>query len=243
MLDLPIEEQFRIETAMTIGDKTSLLAVRGLVRSQLEHYTYLEIGSERGGSILPFLADRACERAYSVDLRPAELDDERGVTFFYTENSTKHMLDELAVHLNADELAKLCTFECDARELTPDVVGANSLDVAFIDGEHTNTACFSDFLSLMPFVKEDAFVVFHDANLISDAIQNIEMFLRFEGITFASTFLPDHVAVIGLGGFAGVLEEVSASAHDRASYLARCRKERFDAIVYMRQNPSPMWRV
>lgn len=243
MPDPRISDSFKIETAMTDEDKSALLRLQDLVRHHCGTYTYLEIGSERGGSILPLLADPSCQRAYSVDLRPAELDDERGVTFLYTENTTQHMLNELRSHLRHEEMQKLRTFECDARELTPDDVAARSLDFAFIDGEHTNTACFSDFMSLMPLLKSDACVAFHDANLISDALQNIEMFLEFERIEHTTVFLHDHVAAIGLGTYASLLEHIEASTHDRVSYLARCRKERFDAIVYMRENPSPMWRI
>ena len=115
--------------------------------------------------------------------------------------------------------------------------------LALIDGEHTNTACFSDVISLMPLIAADAVIEFHDSNLICDAIENAEKMLTYIGIEHATVFLPDCVAAIGLRGMAKIVEsELSPFALERSTYLAKSRHDRVAAMIYMRQNPSKAWR-
>ena len=100
-----------------------------------------------------------------------------------------------------------------------------AIDLALIDGEHTNIACFSDFISVLPLMAEDAVIAYHDANLIPDAILNAERVLGYLGIPFHTVFLPDCVAAIGLRGMAGPLASAVADvALDREKFLALSRQ-------------------
>lgn len=187
---------FQIETAMTTGDRKTLLRLRSLVSEIHGPYAYLEVGSDMGGSLLPFLNDDLCQTVVSVDLRPAEVPDERGVTFVFEENTTAAMLQRLATYVADEQLAKLVTFDCDIADLgTSDL--SSTVDLAFIDGEHTNIACFSDFVHLLPHMSADGLIAFHDANLISDAIQNIEQMLTYCSIEFRTLFCPTTLQLSG----------------------------------------------
>ena len=122
-------------------------------------YNYLEIGSYRGGSLTPFLMDPACKMILSIDDRGRVLPDERGISFDYTGITTQSMLDDLNhCGITTD---KLRTFDGSIRTLIDDYTA--SFDLAFIDGEHTDEACFRDFLWALPLVKPNSIVIFHDS--------------------------------------------------------------------------------
>jgi hypothetical protein len=93
-----------------------------------------------------------------------------------------------------------------------------------IDGEHTNTAVFRDFLSTLRFIKPSAIIAFHDANIVFDGLQNIEQFLLHQKIAFRSFYLPDCVFAIGLGDFVHLAEQpLQRAARDRNRFLADAR--------------------
>jgi len=148
------------------------------------------------------------------------------------ENSTARMLAELTDHIPAKNLCKLLTFDCDASELrTRDFT--EKVDLVLIDGEHTNRAAFRDFISVLPFMKEDAVIIFHDAQLIHDAIANIEAMLHFVGKGFYGCFALDNVYVMGLGGRAELVEEtLSLVRHDNDSFLNYARREVHKNIAF-----------
>ena len=135
------------------------------------------------------------------------------------------MIALLREHLPAADLAKLQTFDLDASQV-PRVDIRRKVDLAFIDGEHTNVACFSDFLSIFPTLSEDALIVFHDAELIPAAILNAERFLAYLGVAFRTVFLPDRVVAIGLRGMAETMGDgMGGPVLDREAFLASARKE------------------
>jgi len=218
---------FLLESQTTWNDRQSLLRLQRLVRHRNADYCYLEIGSHLGGSLLPHLADHRCGWAISIDPRPVFLPDERGPEVEYQENSTQRMVDGLLGHLPESSLAKLQTFDLDA-SVIPRTAVARTAQLALIDGEHTNVATVSDFLSIIPLLANDAIVVFHDSDLIFDAITHIEQFLNYSGIPFQTVFLPDHVAAIALRGMAETLlsevSEVAGTALRRDCFTTSARR-------------------
>jgi hypothetical protein len=99
------------------------------------------------------------------------------------------------------------------------------IDCAFIDGEHTNVATFSDLVSIYPMLSPKAIVGFHDANLISDSILNISTFLRSQMVRHEIFFVPDVVCILSLGSSVDVC----------AAALADVSKERTAAIKIWKQ--------
>jgi hypothetical protein len=222
---------FQVETQSTVNDRASFLRVQNLARSMLGRYVYLEVGSHIGGSLLPHLIDPACEAALSVDPRPAALPDERAEFIRYPQNSTARMIAVLSERLPRSAMAKLTTIESDVSALAPGAVELKAT-LAFIDGVHTNRACFSDFIGVLALTQPDCVICFHDANLIADAIVNAERFLDHLGVAHETVFLPDTVAVMGLGRLASaVQDELQPHGLDRATYLERSQRELWSHIA------------
>ena len=170
---------FPVETQTSDADKAFLLDVRRLFRDLAPTYDYLEIGSYLGGSLAPFLADPACRAILSVDERGATLPDERGALFDYAGVTAQSMLDRL--HRAGLATTKLATHDGSIDTLPP----PDSLfDLAFIDGEHTDQACFRDFLWALPLMKPASAIMFHDSSLIHKAIRLIALTLRHGGRPF-----------------------------------------------------------
>lgn len=216
---------FTIRTALSDNDKIAFLRVQQLVGRTVGKYSYLEIGSEQGASLQPHLLDPACVSAVSIDLRPPAQPDERGVLFHHVDNSTARMKRTLTEQIGAAPLEKLTTYDADASTVSASVL-PGLVELAMIDAEHTNTACFSDFIQVLSYVKPDSVIAFHDANLILDAIQNAERMLRYLKIEFATVFLPDCVAAIGIRGMAApVREMLLPHAHERATYVQQSKKQ------------------
>src|SRR5216683_7177427 len=120
---------FPISSQTSANDKLFLLGSMRLAR-KTGSYAYLEIGSFRGGSLTPFLMDPACTTVLSIDTRGrVQPDDERGISFDYSEITTQSMLDELTRCGIGTE--KLRTFDGSIDALTDNYTA--TFDVAFID--------------------------------------------------------------------------------------------------------------
>jgi predicted O-methyltransferase YrrM len=172
--------QFPIESQTSDRDKAFLLDAQRLIRDVAPSYDYVEIGSFLGGSLAPFLRDPACRSILSIDERGMTLADERGALFDYAGITTQSMLDRLA-------LAGLATSKLTTHDGPIDTLPASDrlFDLAFIDGEHTDQACFRDFLWVLPLMKPDSAILFHDSSLIYKAIRLIALSLRKDGRPFA----------------------------------------------------------
>ena len=186
---------FQIESQTTLDDRRSFLAVHNAIRNVKDGYVYLECGSHIGGSLLPHILDPRCRLAYSVDKRPAAQPDARGVSFQYPDNQTRRMVDNLAACAPAEGMRKLLTFDLDASELTATQI-TEPPDLVLIDAEHTVRAAFCDFLHLSRLCGPSTVYMFHDANLIFGALQNIETFLQHADVPFDSYILRDSVFVL-----------------------------------------------
>jgi hypothetical protein len=142
------------------------------------------------------------------------------------------MVSELSARIPAESIRKLITFDCDASELGTQKL-TEKVDLVLIDGEHTNRAAFRDFVSILPLVKDDSVVVFHDAQLIHDAIANIEAMMQFVGKNFYGCFALDNVYAMGLGRRAELVEEtLSPVRHDNDSFLTYARREVHKNIAF-----------
>ena len=198
---------FKVQSETTFDDRRSLLAIQNAVRAGRKDYVYLECGSHIGGSLLPHVLDPRCRIAYSVDKRPQAQHDERGYSHPYPGNSSQRMMATLAREAPAESLAKVRTFDVDASELTASQV-AEKPDLVMIDAEHTNTAVFSDFLSIYRHCHPATVYAFHDANLVFSGLRNIEAFLRYSSVAFDSYVLPSVVFVLAPNEARDVLRPV-----------------------------------
>lgn len=220
---------FSVPSSTTHGDRTSLLRLHKLVSTSVKRFNYLEIGSDRGGSLVPLLADPNCAKIVSIDLRPELQPDERGTSFPYPVDGEVLMMKNLRERFSEIHLARMQTFKLDIRDV--DAASLPKIDLALIDGEHTDVACFSDADRVLDFVKKDAVIIFHDSNLISDAIQNFERMLTRLKIEHSTVFLPDVVAAIGLGKFASKIQsELGTISAPRAPFFAQAQLHRWIAV-------------
>ncbi|RUW34045.1 MULTISPECIES: class I SAM-dependent methyltransferase [unclassified Mesorhizobium] len=221
---------YSVESATSENDKRSLLRLQKLVSGSVAQYSYLEIGSDQGGSLVPILRDPNCAHVISVDLRPEKQPDERGTSFYYPLDGEARMLENLQRCLRPDELDRLTIFRCDICDV--DVADVPNIDLALIDGEHTNTASFSDADRMLDFVNGDSVIAFHDSNLIDDAIQNFERMLSRLKIEHSTVLLPDNVGAIGLGKFAKTItEQLGPLSAPRSEFFADAQLKRWISVA------------
>jgi hypothetical protein len=221
---------FKIESQSSEADKVSFLRLQAVVSETVSQYVYLEIGSHMGGTLLPYLLDPNCHKVISIDLRPQSQKDERARRFYYAPDAEGEMLARLKEAAGDLALTKVSTFDCDIKDVDPKALP--TVHIALVDGEHTNTACFSDADCLLNVVNSDSIVVFHDANLVIDAILNFERMLSRMKLKHFLLFLPHCVAAIGLGKMAEtVRDKLAAEGLDRAEYIASSQMGRWKAIA------------
>jgi hypothetical protein len=162
-------KEFPIESQTLDSDKAVLLTIRNLLGSA---YFYLEIGSYLGGSLTPFLQDENCVKILSIDDRGRQQPDERGAKYDYGRITHDTMIQNL--HSHGFDTTKLEVFDGSVDQYN----GSGTYDFIFIDGEHTDWACFRDFVHSEKFFKTDCIVAFHDTQLIYKSIKIINELLR-----------------------------------------------------------------
>jgi Methyltransferase domain len=179
------------------NDKRSLLACQNAMRHLRSGYGYLEIGSYLGGSIQPHLLDPLCARIVSIDKRPEEMPDNRGLTYKYPQNTTARMV-ELLREVEPNQLDKLVCIDGDSSELDPAAV-EDSIDFCFIDGEHTDEAVLTDFRFARSVLGDRGAFVFHDAHIVYNGLATIIESLKASDQPFRAYNLPDYLLVIEIG--------------------------------------------
>lgn len=215
---------FIIPSQTSRNDQLTLLSVQAHVAARNPGYCYVEVGSHLGGSLLPHLHERQCARAFSIDPRPASQPDERGQRYHYKDNSTARMRTLLASEASNDEMAKLSTFDATAESVAAHAV-MPYFELAFIDGEHTVLAVVSDFLALLPFAHpRGAVILFHDSNLIFNALLIAEKILDHNERRYVHAFFADSVYGIAIGSMMPGFDRVAVTL-DRAEFLARSERE------------------
>lgn len=195
-LDLSVFAKIPSQTG--IRDRRSLLAVQRATARRHKDYRYLEIGSHLGGSIQPHLVDDRCKKIYSIDARPSSQADDSspGHVVNYPNNSTDRMLDMLR-GIGYGDVTKIECFDFAVSKIDPSKITSRP-QIAFIDGEHTGNAVFSDFQFCSNVLSEDGTILFHDLNILYKAIMDIcklldkqlrsYMPLKLEGDVFAIIF-------------------------------------------------------
>jgi Methyltransferase domain len=215
-LDTGLFAQIRSES--TELDKRSLLAIQAAVRRLVPGYTYLEVGSYLGGSIQPHLLDPECRTIWSIDKRPPSQPDARGYDWAYNNNSTERMLEMLRGV--ADDISKVKTLDGDTRSISAGSV-TDTVDLCFIDGEHTDAAALADFRFCLDVLAGDGAIVFHDAHIVYNAIAEALEILRERGKDFRSYVLPHTAFVIEIGDFPLLSDErvLKMAADNSHSFL------------------------
>jgi hypothetical protein len=208
---------FSIEVQNVEGDRSTLLRLQNIARRK--PYVYLELGSHVGGTLVPHLLDPMCKIIYSVDKRPADQPDERGIRFAYPENTTARMVSTLRTAVS--DLGKLRTYDMGSAELTPDLI-QEPPDLIFVDAEHTNRAAFGDFLNLRKLAAPNCIIAFHDSNLIFDALLNVESLLGHEETRHTCLFLPATVFVVLLGELCDN-QDLHPLAYDKETFIIKAR--------------------
>lgn len=158
-----------VESQTSDDDRRSLLAVHTAIAEELGTFSFLEIGSYRGGTLQPFVADGRCTRIVSIDPRPGVTPDDRFGTWDYENVSTELMLSLLADVPGAD-LSKVQTIEASVQHIPPGSIARP--DLAFIDGEHTYAACLRDARFCRTVMQGAGVIMFHDHRAIERAIRD-----------------------------------------------------------------------
>lgn len=213
--------EFPIHTQTSDTDKLVLLEIRNFLHN-LGEYNFLEIGSFLGGSLTPFLKDEKCIRILSVDDRGRCQPDERGVNYDYSGITNETMIDELhRVGLNTE---KLQTFDGSIDEFT---LGSEKYDFIFIDGEHTDFACFRDFVHSEKLLKTNSIVAFHDAPLIYKSVVTIVEMLKARNSIFNFIKVKNsNMFLLTFNEFSKILENFSSEED-----LSLCYKEYEDQLL------------
>jgi hypothetical protein len=173
---MDIKKYFPISSQTSKTDKLALLAVNKLFNRE---YNYLEVGSFLGGSLTPFLIDDNCKSILSIDDREKIQPDERGIHYSYEGFTTAIMKENLIKHnFNID---KLYTFDHSINEYKN---YEKFYDLAFIDGEHTDIACFRDFIYCFKLLKKNSICMFHDSSIVYKGLQSILIYLDFNDIEY-----------------------------------------------------------
>jgi hypothetical protein len=167
-----LTDEFPIESQTSPSDKLALLQVRSILKRTVPSYNYLEIGSFMGGSLSPFLKDPQCRQILSIDERNRQQPDERGMKYDYSGITNQTMIDNLKNH--GFDVRKLKTFDGSISEYQK---AEDKFDLVFIDGEHTDFACFRDFIHSYRLLSENSVTVFHDSSLIYKSLRIIQEFL------------------------------------------------------------------
>jgi hypothetical protein len=214
-----------IESQTTDWDRRALLALHAAAASVLGSFTYLEIGSYRGGSLQAVMQDERCAHVLSIDPRPADPPDKRPGSMAYEDNSTAGMRALLS-QLPAADMDKLATFERGTDALTPSDLPVKP-DYCFIDGEHTDLAVLRDARFCAEALHGAGVIAFHDSDLLEPAIRS---FVRdvWADVSFG-------VAFEATGGGGGVFAlELGDRGILRSPLVARAIGSRWHSVVWRR---------
>ena len=217
-MQIDLTTEFPIESQTSDSDKAVLLTIRNLLGSA---YSYLEIGSYLGGSLTPFLQDSNCVKILSIDDRGRQQPDERGAKYDYITVTHDTMIQNL--HAHGFDTTKLEVFDGSVDQYT----GSETYDFIFIDGEHTDWACFRDFIHSEKFFKKDCIVAFHDTSLIYKSIKIINELLRSrkDCVKFAKV-KNSEMSCLFFNKFSEVnIENLFLVEHNLEKFYATCEEE------------------
>ncbi len=194
-------------------------------------FSYVEIGSFKGGSLAPFLAEDSCRQVLSIDDRNRQQPDERGVLFDYGGFSSQDMIDNLTkAGLNID---KLRIHDGDIENLPPlSISPYPKFDLGFIDAEHTDTAVFKDFMCLQPLMEADHTILFHDSTLVARGLEIIKTYLRCKKVDV--TIARNHASEITgffFGSHRSLAEVIFRDREDWKLFQKRADERRLKSVL------------
>ncbi len=227
MVDPNWKAFFPINSQSSDADKLFILKAREIVKRIKPNYTYLEIGSFLGGSLTPFLLDEQCSSVFSVDDRGRAQPDERGLKFDYAGITHDTMIQNLNSHGIATD--KLKTFDGSIDDLKP---SPGKFDMAFIDGEHTDLACFRDFLWTEPLLERDAILLFHDTTLVYRAINHVLLYMKRSDAPFVFVKNKEsEMSAVLTGQFSAINPAEFGAPEDWNAFCALAEKKNLQSII------------
>jgi hypothetical protein len=221
---MDIKDYFPIPSQTSVADKKALLSLTSLFNKD---YNYLEIGSFLGGSLTPHLLENRCKIILSIDDREKIQPDERGVDYDYREITTQMMIDRLLSY--NFKIDKLETFDYSINEYK----STDKLyDIAFIDGEHTDIACYRDFLYTFKLLKRDSICIFHDSYIVYKGIQAILVYLDFNKIDYKFVKILDcDVSVLFFGDTINLYTDSLFAIEDSIHFFKLSERLRAESII------------
>ncbi|NBV24068.1 MAG: class I SAM-dependent methyltransferase [Proteobacteria bacterium] len=187
-----------IESQSSEDDRRSFMALNSAFRQwKGGKFTFLEIGSYKGGSLQSYVADPGCTKIISMDPRPKFTQDAREKTSDYSHVTTQDMLDLLAKVPGAD-VKKVIPIEKGTDQMKPSELPFKP-DFCFIDGEHTDTTVVRDARFCLNAMGPDCAMAFHDGDIIYLGLDMFLAELAASGRKFRAYNLPSSVFVIELG--------------------------------------------
>jgi len=186
-----------VATTTPEEDRRTLLALQTVIRRVFPAYTYLEIGSYKGGSLQPYVVDPKCQKIISIDPRPGATPDVGRGTHYYPEFSVETMLEQLRGIPGAD-VSKIQTFEATSSDLNANQIGVRP-QLCFVDGEHTDEAVLTDARFCLSVLGDSGAIAFHDANIVFKGLQSFLAELTQSGRSFRAHILPNFLFLIELG--------------------------------------------
>ncbi len=191
-----LNEEFPIASQTSANDKLALLKIRDIL-SASGPYKYLEVGSFLGGSLTPFLRDEKCMSVLSIDKREKLISDERGAKYDYKGITNQVMID--GINSKGIKTDKLMVFDGSVDKFE---TLEEKYDGAFIDGEHTDAACFRDFIYAERLLKKDCVIAFHDSTLIYKALNLICILLESKNSIYRFIKIKNsEVSVLFMGSY------------------------------------------
>ena len=109
------------------------------------------------------------------------------------------MMDGLRA-VEGGDVGKIVTIDGETSGIDPDSV-QEKIHLCFIDGEHTDEAVMSDFKFCLYSLRGVGAVMFHDAQIVYNGIQDCLDLLDRDGVGYHAYALPNAVFVIEVGDF------------------------------------------
>lgn len=204
--------------------------------SSLPSYAYCETGSFLGGTLLPRMNSSSCARVLSIDKRVNEQDDERRAQgYSYQGVTCEQMTTLLSRAAPSNALQKLSTYEGTIDQYVRSGSSDRLYDWIFIDAEHTNIACFFDFLASLKMCKQDSVIALHDSWITYSGIANIGAMLNYCNISHSFAHLGGSVTAFFMGDLGYFIDR------NRQKYLPHFIT--MDIASFIENSRRQLWRA
>ena len=116
---------------------------------------------------------------------------------------------------------------------------AGLFDLSFIDGEHTDEACFRDFIWTFPLMKPDSIMAFHDSSLIYKSQKLILIYLDKMKVVYTFFKRADsEMSALVFGKYrAASLEDYLGPMEDQTVFFANSEARRIKNQFINRLRP------